>query len=357
VKKIHEEKARMLARHSVLRLVPILGLVFLAACGGGGIKVSPGPSVTSTDFVGQFDSLWSTFNQNYSYFDYKHIDWDAARATFRPRAQAATTQDQLVAVVKDMMATLHDQHVTLIDPSGATVRTFVPSQFVNFDANVFNSQYAGRASFQTGPGGRFGVGFFNGVGYMQISSWNNATVHIEDLDAAMENFRNTAALIVDVRANGGGDDSIAYQFAGRFADATRTTEFIQFRSGPLHTDFTALQSRTVSPRGSFQFTRPVVLLIGRNCTSSNESFIAAMRELPNVTVIGDTSGGASGNPGTFQLGGGWSYTVSRWIDYTAERQIIEDQGIAPAISVAAAATDFAAGRDPVLDFAIARLAH
>ncbi|HZQ90358.1 MAG TPA: S41 family peptidase [Terriglobales bacterium] len=346
-------------RHFAPCALAVLAFTLLLGCGGGhGSTVTAGSAqVSASDFAGQFDALWSTFNQNYSYFDYKHIDWDAARATFRARAQAARTEDQLVAVVKDMLGTLHDQHVTLIDPTGATVRTFVPSQPVNFDTSVFNSQYAERASFTPGPGGRFGFGFFNGVGYIQISSWNTTTVHIEDLDAAMENFRNTAALIVDVRNNGGGDDQLAYQFAGRFADATRTTEFVQFRNGPLHSDFTALQSRTIAPRGAFQFTRPVVLLIGRGCASSNESFIAAMRELPNVTVMGDTSAGASGNPGTFQLGGGWSYTVSRWIDYTAEKQVIEDQGIAPAIQVAASAADFAAGRDPVLDAAIARLAH
>jgi C-terminal processing protease CtpA/Prc len=113
--------------------------------------------------------------------------------------------------------------------------------------------------------------------------------------------------------------------------------------------------RTFSPRGSFQYTRPVLVLIGRRCASSNESFISAMRELPNVTLAGDTTAGSTANPGTFNLPGGWSYTVSRWIAYTVSGQVIEDQGIQPRIAVPASPGAFMSGRDPVLDWAIAQL--
>ena len=122
--------------------------------------------------------------------------------------------------------------------------------------------------------------------------------------------------------------------------------------GPSHSDFGPLTPFVLSPRGSWQYTRPVLLLIGRRCLSSNETFISAMRQLPNVTLVGDQTGGGSGNPGTFPLAGGWSYTVSRWIEYTADHQVIEDVGIAPQVFVSASAADFAQGKDPVLDWAL-----
>lgn len=59
----------------------------------------------------------------------------------------------------------------------------------------------------------------------------------------------------------------------------------------------------------------------------------------------------SGNPASFDLGGGWQYTLPRWIEYTAHHQVIEWQGIAPRIAIPASAADFDAGRDPVLDYA------
>ena len=98
--------------------------------------------------------------------------------------------------------------------------------------------------------------------------------------------------------------------------------------------------------------RSVLLLIGRGCVSSNETFIAAMRELPNVTLVGDRTAGASASPGTFPLAGGWTYTVSRWIAYTADNQVIEDVGISPRVFVTASPGDLIEGRDPVLDWAL-----
>ncbi len=89
----------------------------------------------------------------------------------------------------------------------------------------------------------------------------------------------------------------------------------------------------LNPRGAWQYTGRVLLLIGRRCASSNESFIAAMRQLPNVTLVGDQTAGSSASPGTFPLASGWTYTVSRWIEYTADGQVIEDVGISPHVFV------------------------
>jgi C-terminal processing protease CtpA/Prc len=76
-----------------------------------------------------------------------------------------------------------------------------------------------------------------------------------------------------------------------------------------------------------------------------------MRELPHVTVAGEPTMGATGNPEWHDLGGGWSYTVSIWRCITADGLEIEDRGIPPDVEVAATPADFAAGRDPVLEYA------
>lgn len=197
-------------------------------------------------------------------------------------------------------------------------------------------------------------GQLGGASYIAIPSWQPSSgSQAGELDSALSQFQSASSLIIDVRMNGGGDGSTAASFAGRFAGQTTIGGYDKFRSGPNHDDFGQLNSRTVSPRGPWQFTKPVLLLIGRGCYSSNEDFIAMMRELPNVTVIGDTSGGHSGYPVAFSLSNGWQFTISTWIDYTAEMQGIEDRGIDPGVFVSASATDFQAGRDPVLDYAIA----
>ncbi len=341
-------------RGAMLRLGGALALVLgLAACGGAlGGQPTMAAAASPGSYAARFDSAWQTVDAEYSYFAYKHIDWNATRTQFRTRAEQAASEEEFTTVMHEMLATLQDQHVVLRNTlTGVTLATYSPNHFVNWDKDVWQ-QYVTRGGWVQGQS-NWGYATFGQAGYIAIGAWNPDQVRIGDLDAALERFREAPALILDVRMNSGGDDQLAFQFAGRFTATARVTGAVQFRNGPLHVDFTPQQARTVAPRGRWQFTRPVLLLVGRACASSNESFIAAMRELPNVIVVGDTTAGATGNPAFFDLGGGWQYSVSRWIEYTAQGTVIEGNGIAPAVFVPATPSDFQQGRDPVLEWAMA----
>jgi hypothetical protein len=304
----------------------------------------------SSDFAEQFDSLWRTFDREYSYFVHKRVDWNALRSIYRPLAVAAADQTTFIATVREMLGHLHDLHVVIRDPSGRSIPTFDPQVFVNWDRAVWQ-QYIAQANWTQGQND-WGHGVLDGVPYITIGGWNANSIRSADFDAALERFRGAPALILDVRMNPGGNDALAFEVAGRFARASVVFAYVKFRSGPSHGDFGPTMPRTLNPRGPWQYAGNVLLLIGRRCASSNESFIAAMGQLPQVTIVGERSAGSTGNPGTFPLANGWSYTVSRWIEYTADNQPIEDVGISPDVVVAADPSDFAAGRDPVLDWAL-----
>jgi carboxyl-terminal processing protease len=335
------------------RTWPLVLLLLWGAAGNAcGSSDSPtGPStVPPADFAAQFDSLWSTFDRDYSYFDYKQIDWDALRTTFQPQAIAAADQRGFIAVIRDMLGRLHDQHVIVRNPAGLAMPTYDPQYFINWDRSVWQ-QYINRANWTQGQND-WGYGVLDGIPYISINGWNSSSIRTPDFDAAFERFRSAPKLILDVRANGGGNDQLALEIAGRFARTSVVFGSVKFRNGPSHSDFGPLMTRVLNPRGPWQYEGSVLLLIGRRCLSSNESFIEAMRQLPNVTLVGDRTGGSTGNPGSFPLALGWSYTVSRWIEYTADNQVIEDVGIAPDVFVPATASDFMQGRDPVLDWAL-----
>jgi hypothetical protein len=333
---------------SPLRLVALC-LSALAWYGCG--SASPtAPSPPTSDHAAQFDSLWSTFDREYSYFVHKRIDWAALRSTYRPRAVAAPDQTAFIGVVREMLGHLHDLHVTLRDPRGRSIPTYEPQTFVNWDRAVWQ-QYIARANWVQGNND-WGYGVLDGVPYLAVGGWGANSIRAADFDAVLERFRSAAGMIVDVRMNPGGNDSLAFDVAGRFAQNSVVFGYVQFRNGTSHGDFGPTTTRTLSPRGSWQYAGQVLLLIGRRSASSNESFIAAMGQLPNVTLVGDRTAGSTGNPATFPLANGWSYTVSRWIEYTVDRQPIEDIGISPDVVVAAGAQDFSVGQDPVLDWAL-----
>lgn len=311
----------------------------------------PHPPARSV-YAREFERFWANFDRLYPYFEYKHVDWDAQYAAFRPWVNAVHDDRQFIALLTQMVAPLRDVHIKFKTPDGRLLPSYEPHTSPNWDTKVLEKYVSDRFYYE---GEKWIFGQVRGIPYIMIPEWTGRAFSVQDFDATLEKFRDAPALILDVRMNGGGDDKLAYAVADRFAAQTRISEYVQFRDGPLHNDFTGLQPRYVRPSGPWQFTRPVALLIGPDSFSSNESFIAAMQTLPNVTTLGATTGGGSGDPEFFPLGDGWRYSVPRWIDYTADKQIIEWRGIAPEVPVATTPQDFQRGDDPVLDAALKRL--
>ncbi|MCC6927729.1 MAG: hypothetical protein IT359_01950 [Gemmatimonadaceae bacterium] len=327
----------------------LLGAVTLslaaAACG------DDASAPTSESFGTSFDRMWNTADREYSYFDYKGIDWRGVRAQYRPRAERATDVATFMEVVKEALATLRDVHVWVIQPDGKYVATFRPAYRENW-STAMRARQAQLDGFTTESAALYHVDY-GAVAYVAITTFGNGQFDVATFDRVLERYRQAPALVIDVRMNGGGNDAFAYQVAGRFTSTSRVGGYYQYRNGAQHGAFTPMTPRSVVPRGSWQFTRPVILLVGRGAFSSTEGFTSAMQALPNVTLVGDTTGGGSGNPAVFPVRAGYGFSVSRWIEYTAQRQPIEWKGIAPDVAVPFSDAAVVLGDDETLAAALA----
>ena len=172
-----------------LQCIALLLLVLLASLACGGSPTAPTPA---GDFASQFDSLWSTFDREYSYFEHKRIDWNALRSTYRPRALAAGDQSAFIAVIVEMLSNLHDLHVVVRDPANRTMPTYNPQTFMNWDRAVFD-QYRARANWTQGQID-WGHGVLDGVPYIVIGGWGSSAIQAAEFDAAFERYRNAPAI-------------------------------------------------------------------------------------------------------------------------------------------------------------------
>ncbi len=320
--------------------VPVLAaLVAALACSG---TPPTAPVATPEE---QFDALWSDFDATYPYFGIKGVDWAAARETFRPRAAATHSGDALASVLLELLAPLHDLHVALIDPRGRWIPTWTRSFQPNYDATVW-SAYAARWAVE--PHGNWGHGWIGAVPYVWVDRWSQP---LEGLEQEMESFRDAPGLVIDVRMNPGGNSAYALPLLARIFDQKRIAGLIRYRNGPGHDDFTPFDPWTLSPGGAWQFTKPVLILVGPASASSTEDFTSAARELPHVTIAGATTAGATANPAERALAEGWRYRISQWFFTTPDGIVVEGNGIPPHVAIPTSAADLAAGVDPVLDYA------
>ncbi len=305
------------------RRLAAVTLALAAAVGISACKDIVGPNPDSTP-ASLFDQVWSDFDQHYSLFVVKNINWDSLRSVYRPRALAAGSVEGASTQIARMLGKLQDDHVVF---RGNRVGTSVHGG--GFEA-VNASQYV-----QYGDG--FPDGLYYGtvrptIGYLNIPTFEG-TNWIPEVDSALRVLGGMTSIIIDVRNNDGGFLENATSAAGRFADRKTTVAYVRYRNGPAHSDFTSPIVQEVSPGGAKQFLGKIVLLTDRNTISAAELFVLSMRALGRTTVVGDTTAGETGSPFARELQNGWSYQFPESIEFTLDMKEFEDIGLPPDVFV------------------------
>jgi hypothetical protein len=284
------------------------------------------PPPITTELAGQaFDKLWAAFDKDYAMFALRpEVDWAQLREKFRPQALQAQSTDEFAATCAEMLKSLRDLHVWLT-LAGEDVPVFNRPRAANANPSAHKA-ILGSLHNQSRPV-QWAV-TADKVGYIAIYGWHSDAM-VAACAEALEQMRNTRGLIVDVRLNGGGDEPTAEKFACRFVKTDFVYAYSQFRNGPSHTNLTEKYERSISPDGPWRYNRPVVVLIGQKCMSSNESLVAMMSGDEDATIMGDHTCGSSGNPEIIHLPLDMTVSVPRWIDYLPDGTPLDERGFQP----------------------------
>jgi len=298
-----------------------------------------------------FDKVWNAFDRQYAMFAVKpKVDWAKLRETYRPRAAAAKTNQELATILVEMLDHLEDLHV-YVQVDGE----YVPGYNRDRPLNANPKALTGLIGRLTSTGheldwGRTG----DGIGYINIHKLSDPDLP-RVFDEVLGQMADTKGLILDLRFNGGGSEPLGCQIAGRLLDRRRVYSLSQFRNGPKHTDLGPKTERACGPDGPWHYVGPVVVLQGQKTMSSAESFALALAQCPQVTTMGDRTAGSSGNPRCVEAGAGIVVNLPRWIDMDSQGKPIDAVGISPRVKIDAKPEDFRGGRDPVLSAALENL--
>jgi hypothetical protein len=280
--------------------------------------------------LNNFEIFWSEFDRNYSFFELKKIDWDSMYAVYRPLVPLAQNDQEFFTLLSNMALELKDGHVNVISPYGISRYDYSKGNSLagprDVMGNVFNVSQVGSSMV-------YAEVLRQNVGYISIKTFGADLEEYEKIDEILQEFEKEDGLIIDVRGNGGGSTTKSQTIATRFADKERLYLKVKYKNGPGHRDFTDWDERTVAPQGKQQYKKPVVVLTDRQTFSAAEEFVLAMRLFPNVTIVGDTTGGGSGNPILRELPNGWTFRLSSWIAADPDNNTYEGVGLAPDVVV------------------------
>lgn len=189
------------------------------------------------------------------------------------------------------------------------------------------------------------------VAYIRIPSFGQPHYEARALELLRE-FRDAAAVIIDVRGNGGGSTpvNLTYALTGPYRwwiiggpDGEK--------HGPFILPFTDEQKKDVE--GIQHYAGQVVVLIDQDCGSACDDFVMPIQVEGRGTLVGETTAGTSGQPIFYRSPRSILFQVSSRRQYFPDTGAeFEGVGVAPDIEVAPTPEDLRAHRDPVLQKAL-----
>ena len=306
---------------------------------------------TPNNPVANFDYLWGEYDRMYGAFEPKKLDWNALYRTYRPQVNEQTTDAELYRVMTALLNHLDDNHVYL----RPTADTKLPwydggilgrTKVTDYDGSVVKRYLTDSRNFTN----EFVCGKLTpNVGYiLQKGFENNYAAYGKTMDSVLTYLKDTKGLIIDLRDNGGGEDRVAQYIANRFATERHLSFTSRLRNGPRHTNFGPELRFYTEPAGTFQYTKPVIVLTNLSSYSSAETFVLAMLQNKTVTQVGDLTGGAFSDALPRDLPNGWSVRVPIVDVRDATGRNLEGIGIVPKVVVKNKPDELKAGHDRAL---------
>ncbi len=316
-----------------------------------GKPVPPLATIEAKEAEKVFDEVWEAFDKEYANFSLlPKLDWKKLGEEYRKQVSRAGTVFDAAAVIADLLAHLEDLHVWV-----KAGEDFLPGYERERPLNGSWKGSLGQLASSTQACANLVYGrTSDGIGYLNVSGLSDEKLPAQ-ADLALESLLDTWALVVDLRFNGGGDELLAREIAGRFLDQERIYSKNRYRNGPKHEDLGPVLDRKAAPRGPWRYESPVVALLGQRTMSSAESMALMFAQCPQVTTMGDRTAGSSANPRRLEFDCGIVVNLPRWHDLDPDGKPVEHAGVQPDVRVEVRAEDFTDTKDPVMEAALKRL--
>ncbi|HEY0511456.1 MAG TPA: S41 family peptidase [Thermoanaerobaculia bacterium] len=194
-----------------------------------------------------------------------------------------------------------------------------------------------------------------GIAHLALNTFDGEEVE-RRLEEVLPAIVRATALVLDIRENTGGNTAVGFQLLGRLTGRRHLVG--RWRRRSRH-------AQDWGSEGSYQgetwlepvqdgepYARPVAVLTSARTYSAAEDFAAAFDTMERGLLVGEPTGGCTGQPFVFSLPRGGSLRVcSRRDTYPDGREFV-GIGVQPDHLVQPTLEDFRAGRDTVLDAAL-----
>ncbi len=383
-----------------------------------------GQTQVNTSYNKLFDEIWQTVNKKFYDPNFAGVDWKAVGERYRPQVAQVADDNAFLILINKMLKELPVSHLSLSLPrrggqvgipvnvrtlegqqiaiggspfSEAYRKGLLPGEIIVEPIDSLRGRHGEPVTFNikgcdgkmramevrrerftlSKPTARWSIyeprpG--TSIGYLRVLQFDDTIP--PQVDAAMEDLKDTRALVIDVRDNPGGNASFirlsSYFTQGQHLVAALLMRpaLERYKSAPAQIDpstfpkivgayttaeiFKALLSNNggiglySEDLGNKIYRGRVILLINENTGSAAEGFAGYMKLNSKVTLIGTPTAGQLLGGEPIKLSDGWTLFMPTHAAWGPDGKSAIDKSTTPNIEVRMSRQDFCDNRDPIL---------
>ena len=178
----------------------------------------------------------------------------------------------------------------------------------------------------------------------------------------LSEIQSAKGLILDVRQNGGGNSQNAVSILQALAstpfqwERERTPKYrAVYRAYGPPQGWETLEQPSFQPDPKHHLGLPVAVLTSAATFSAGEDLVAMFDAMHRGIIVGESTGGSTGQPFSFKLPGGGSARICTKDTRAPDGKVFMGVGIQPQVTVKPSVADIRSGKDAALDRAVEAL--
>lgn len=311
------------------------------------------------DATENFEIFWETFNENYPFFDLYDIDWDERKAMYQDRVDHTTSDEELAEIFMLMLEGLNDDHIMVtVNENERTPYKDLPKWHKDSMSRplveVIEKQYVPQIIYSEDKYIRHGL-LDDQTGYILIATFGGymnepeATRKISAAFSTALKDMGRRKIVLDLRFNRGGFDRVGLELSSFFTKEKTLVYSREVRAGDIYAEMTPVYSY---PNNEKVYENDVIILTSGATVSAAETFIVAMKEVANVTIVGENTAGFYSDMLDRVLPNGMHYGLSHIKYYSASGELLEGYPIVPDVLIPIDLDAMKNKIDPALDFVL-----
>jgi len=307
--------------------------------------------VKDTSFEKNFKIFWLTFKDNYAFFKERHISWQQIYNDYIPKIRKLKTEQEFAFVLKEIVQKINDGHIRLEIPKALNSKinksVQKPVRSLKSKAEVIKDiqqKYIETTKSYNNGVVQWGILKQSKTGYIVITDMNNFADYVPNpetdskdfspkynairdtkvplklfddelkgvekiIKIILDDFKNTQSVIIDLRFNGGGYETVALQLLRHFV--TQKKDILSVKA-KTHDGFSPSQTYSLVPAQD-NYLKRVYVLTSHKTASAAEIFALGTLSYPEIIRIGSSTAGIFSELLWKELPNGWEFSLSNEI--------------------------------------------